>query len=100
MTPTAIFWSMIAHVALVYGVYIMMYRRRREAVKAGNVRVSQFGENQNEPAESLFVLSRYVHAYIHVTSNGIRHRQPAFTAGLVAVALLWLWLAVNLLGAG
>ena len=45
----------------------------------------------------LFVISRYVHAWIHVTSNRIRYRQPAFTAGFVILALMWLWLAVSIL---
>jgi hypothetical protein len=139
MNSTAIFWPMIAHVALVYGIYILTYLRRVKAVKGGSARVSQFRENRDEPAESLFarnnlanqfelpvlfhagclalfvtgaagttaivlawlfVLSRYAHAYIHVTSNRIRYRQPAFSAGLVALALMWLLLAANLLGAG
>ena len=138
MNSTAIFWPMVAHVALVYGVYILMFMRRKQAVKAGSVRISQFRENQNEPAESLsvrnnlanqfelpvlfhaaclalfaagaagtvaivlawlFVVSRYVHSYIHITSNRIRYRQPAFSAGFLAVALLWLALAVHLIGA-
>lgn len=136
MKQTAIFWPMIAHVALVFGVYVLMSARRREAVAKGSVRVSHFRENQNEPPESLFVrnnlanqfelpvlfhivclalyvtegagwfalvvawifaASRYVHTAIHVTSNRIRYRQPAFIVGLVAVALLWLWLALHIL---
>ncbi len=48
----------------------------------------------------LFVVSRYVHSFIHVTSNRIRHRQPAFVVGFLAVIALWVLLAVNLLGAG
>lgn len=136
MNQTAIFWPMIAHVALVFGIYVLMSMRRRQAVANGSVRISQFRENQNEPPESLFVrnnlanqfelpvlfhiaclalyvtqgagwtalviawifaLSRYAHTAIHVTSNRIRYRQPAFIVGLVAVALLWLWLALHLL---
>ena len=42
----------------------------------------------------VFVLSRCVHAYVHVTSNRIRYRQPAFVAGFVALVLMWLWLAI------
>ena len=42
----------------------------------------------------LFVLSRYVHAYVHVTNNRLRYRRPAFIVGFVIVGLLWLWLAV------
>jgi hypothetical protein len=43
-----------------------------------------------------FVLSRYVHAYVHVTSNRIRHRRPLFMIGFLLHFLLWLWLAINL----
>jgi hypothetical protein len=138
MNQTAIFWPMIAHVALVFGIYVLMFRRRKAAVQAGSARISQFRENQNEPAESLFVrnnlanqyelptlfhvaclalyavagagvfalvlawvfvASRYVHAYIHVTTNRIRYRQMAFTVGFVALGLMWLMLALHLLAA-
>lgn len=43
-----------------------------------------------------FVLSRYVHAYVHVTSNRIRYRRPLFMIGFLLHFLLWLWLAINL----
>ncbi len=46
----------------------------------------------------LFVASRYVHAFIHVTSNRIRHRQPAFMVGFVVLIVLWGMLAVHLVG--
>ena len=136
MNQTAIFWPMIAHVALVYGVYFMMFLRRMSGVRAGSARVSQFRENRDEPAQSLFVrnnltnqfelpvlfhvcclalyatgaagavavalawlfvLSRYVHAWIHVTSNRIRFRQPAFTLGFLALGAMWIALAIHIL---
>lgn len=46
----------------------------------------------------LFVVSRYVHAAIQVTSNRIRFRQPAFLSGYIASGGLWLWLSLHLLG--
>lgn len=137
MTGTAIFWPMIAHVALVVGLYALLGLRRGAAVKAGRAKVSQFRENLNEPADSLFVrnslsnqfelpalfhivclalhvtggdgawavalawlfvASRYVHAAIHVTSNRIRHRQPAFTAGFVVLIALWATLGLRIAG--
>jgi hypothetical protein len=136
MNQTAIFWPMLAHVALVYGIYVMMFLRRKAAVQAGSTKISQFRENTNEPAESLFVrnnlanqyelpvlfhicclalyavtaaglfavvltwifvLSRYVHAYIHVTSNRIRYRQPAFSLGFLVLAIMWVWLAISII---
>ena len=138
MNQTAIFWPMIAHAALVFAIYALLGLRRRQAVEGGSARISQFRENRDEPAESLFVrnalenqfelpmlfyavclalqasgavdaltlslawlfaVSRYVHTFIHVTSNRIRHRQPAFVIGFLAVIALWGLLAVHLLRA-
>jgi hypothetical protein len=135
MSGTAIFWPMIAHVALVFGIYGLMALRRKQAVEAGSVRISQFRENRDEPVESLFVrnnlanqfelpvlfhacclalqasggagsvvlglawifvVSRYAHAAIHVTTNRIRHRQPAFIVGFLALAAMWAALAVHI----
>ena len=45
----------------------------------------------------VFVVSRYAHAWIHVTSNRLRYRRPAFVVGFVCLALMWLWLALHLL---
>lgn len=137
MNQTALFWPMILQVALIYGVYVLMFLRRKAAVQAGSIRISQFRENQNEPAESLFVrnnlanqfelpvlffavclalyvtnganvltvalawvfvISRYVHAAIHVTSNRIRYRQPAFTLGFLVLLVLWVWFALHIAG--
>ncbi len=136
MNQIAIFWPMLAHVALVYGVYFLMYLRRSAAVRSGGARVSQFRENREEPAESLFVrnnlanqfelpvlfhvcclalyatagaglvavvlawvfvASRYVHAWIHVTSNRIRFRQPAFSLGFLALGAMWIALAIHII---
>ena len=135
MEATAIFWPMIAHVALVYGVYALIALRRKRAVEAGSARISQFRENRDEPLESLFVrnnlanqfelpvlfhacclalfasggvgtvvlilawifvVSRYVHAVIHVTTNRIRHRQPAFVAGFLSLAAMWMVFAIHI----
>lgn len=42
----------------------------------------------------LFVLSRYVHSYIHVTSNRISRRRAAFILGVATLAVMWIWLAI------
>lgn len=135
MTQVAIFWPMIAQVALIYAIYGLVSQRRIKAVKAGKAKASQFRENLNEPEESLFarnslvnqfelpvlffvvcillhaiaaaglvatvlawifVLSRIVHAWIHVTSNRIRYRRPAFVAGFVTLGVMWAYLAYRL----
>lgn len=43
----------------------------------------------------LFVLSRYVHAYIHVTTNRVTRRFYAYTVGSVTLYLMWLVFAVR-----
>jgi len=136
MTQTAIIWPMIAHVALVFFVYVLLGMRRRQAVMSGETRISSFRENQNEPPSSLFarnnlenqfelpvlfhacclamfvtgaagmwavvvawlfVVSRVAHTAIHVTSNRVRFRQPAFLAGFLLLGVMWGMLAIHLL---
>lgn len=46
----------------------------------------------------LFALSRVVHAWIHVTTNRIRYRRPAFALGYFVLGAMWVWLAMHLLG--
>ena len=135
MTQTAILWPMIAHVALVFAVYVLLGLRRRQAVMAGEAKISGFRENQNEPPLSLFarnnlenqfelpmlfhaaclalfvsgavgtvavalawlfIASRVIHTIIHVTSNRIRYRQPAFLAGFLLLGGMWVLLAIHL----
>ncbi len=45
----------------------------------------------------IFVASRYVHAYIHVTSNRVSRRFFAFSVGSVTLYLMWLVFAVRVL---
>jgi len=45
---------------------------------------------------ALFVVSRYVHAFIHVTSNHVIRRFQAYLAGVVLLCVLWVDLAVRL----
>ena len=45
----------------------------------------------------LFVALRYVHAAIHVTVNRVDQRFAVFAAGLVVLALLWVWLVLRLI---
>lgn len=48
----------------------------------------------------LFVLSRAVHAYIHVTKNHVFNRFKAYIVGVAVIFLLWLILGVRLVMAG
>jgi len=46
----------------------------------------------------IFVVTRYVHAFIHTTSNRIVWRYKAFFAGAIVLALCWLWFALHIAG--
>lgn len=137
MNQTAIFWPMLAHVALIYGIYVLLSRQRVKAVSSGSARSSQFRENLNEPTESLFVHNslrnqfelpmlfyplcivlyvtdgvtlltvilawlfvalRYIHAFIHMTTNRIRYRRPIFAIGWLVLGILWLTFAFQIAG--
>ncbi|KQW31594.1 hypothetical protein ASE36_04970 [Rhizobium sp. Root274] len=41
----------------------------------------------------LFVVSRYLQAYMHITGN-LALRRASFMAGFVSLFLMWLWLVV------
>ncbi|CDX57800.1 conserved membrane hypothetical protein [Mesorhizobium plurifarium] len=138
MRQTAIFWPMLAHVLLVYIVYLVMLKRRYLAVKSGEARVSQYKVRSTEPASSvtvannlinqfelpvlfhvlclalfvtngvnyltlalmwLFIVSRYVHAWVHLDRNYVLHRSRAFSLGAGILFVAWIWFALHLLGA-
>lgn len=44
----------------------------------------------------LFVASRYLHSFIHLTYNNILHRLSIFWLGFICVLGLWIVLVVNL----
>lgn len=46
----------------------------------------------------IFVLSRVLHAAIHIGPNKIRQRTPAFALGFLVVFLMWVKLAVHVIG--
>ena len=47
--------------------------------------------------EWIFVLSRIVHAWIHVTSNHVPYRAAAFSIGALVVLVMWVLFAVRIL---
>lgn len=137
MTPTAIFWPMLAHVLLVYIVYLALAVRRRASVRTGEARAAQFKLRGSEPESSItvssnlmnqfelpvlfhvlclalfatggvgavtlalawiFIASRYVHAWVHLTSNRLRLRSPLFQFGAFVLGLAWIWFALHLAG--
>jgi hypothetical protein len=135
--PTAIFWPVIAQVALIHAVYFLMLRRRRGAVRAGLAKAQDYWVPAIEPAPSataarclinqfelpvlfflvcilfyltagvnntvvaaawLFVLSRFAHAYVHVTSNRLTLRRRFFVTGFIFNFVLWVLFAAHIAG--
>jgi hypothetical protein len=45
----------------------------------------------------VFVLSRIVHAFIHVTSNDIRLRFPAYCVGAIVLLVMWVLFALAII---
>ena len=45
----------------------------------------------------LFVLSRYAHSYVHVTSNRISLRGLTFGIGMLVLMIMWIIFAVRIL---
>ncbi|WDR06130.1 MAPEG family protein [Devosia rhodophyticola] len=43
-----------------------------------------------------FVVLRYIHTAIHVTTNRVHRRFAAYVLGMLVLALLWLWLTIRL----
>ncbi len=101
MTSTAILWPMIAQVLLVYCVYALLSLRRRQAVRGGHARVSQFRENREEPPESLFVRNNLANQFelpvlFYVACLAL------FVTGAgdaVSVTLAWLFVASRVMHA-
>lgn len=45
----------------------------------------------------VFVISRIVHAGIHITGNNVTHRFAAYTVGLLVLILMWVIFAIRIL---
>ena len=45
----------------------------------------------------IFVISRIVHAGVHITSNNVNQRFAAYTVGMVVLLLMWAIFAVRIL---
>lgn len=46
----------------------------------------------------IFAISRYAHAWVHLTSNNLLFRRRIFFFGAVVLLLAWIWFALHLLG--
>ncbi|TPM39414.1 MAPEG family protein [Mesorhizobium sp. B2-3-4] len=45
----------------------------------------------------IFVATRYVHAWVHLTSNDLRLRSRFFALGALILLVGWIWFALHLL---
>lgn len=46
----------------------------------------------------IFVISRYAHAWVHLTGNNLLLRRRIFFFGAAVLLLAWIWFAFHLLG--
>lgn len=138
MNNDLIFLPVLAHVALVFMLYIYLGIVKSRAVKEGSVDrkkaaldpkawpvsvvkvLNNLGNQFESPVifyiisiiyyltnnvdsflisiMSIYVLTRYMHTYIHVTSNFVPHRFKLFLVGVLILLALTIWLALKLIG--
>ena len=64
---------------------------------AGALLALHFGPTLFEVALAwLFVVTRYAHAFVHITDNHVIRRFTAYFAGLLLLCVFWLDLVVRL----
>ena len=130
MNNAAILYPILAHIFLVFILYILMGVRKHKAVKAKDVNYKEASLNNKAwPERTLlvtnnlanqseapvlfyalcivtfltntsnvfavglaiaFVSLRYIHSYVHVTSNYVPHRALAFMLSLVTLLVLFI----------
>ncbi|MFD1982715.1 MAPEG family protein [Mesorhizobium newzealandense] len=95
MNQTTIFWPMLAHVLLIYIVYVVLGRRRYGAIRSGEAKPGQYKVRSTEPASSITVASNLINQFelpvlfyvlcltLHVT-NGVNY---------LTLALMWIFVA-------
>ncbi|MBD8685855.1 MAPEG family protein [Rhizobium sp. CFBP 13717] len=127
------FWPMIAHALLVFGLYVLLFIRRKKYTFSNKESFKRFRDAGEEADQSrvvnknlanqfelpmlfhaaclllyitdadniatiilawIFIAARYVHSYVHVTSNRLRYRAPAFAISFLALILMWGWLGI------
>jgi hypothetical protein len=97
MTGFEILWPMIAHVGLVYILYMLLGLRRRQMMQQGKVRISDYRENTTEPPESLFVKNCIANQFeLPVLFHACCILLYVTEADkLVAVVLAWIFVALR-----
>ena len=138
MNNDLIFLPVLAHVILIFMLYIYLGIVKSRAVKEGSVdrkeaalntkawpeSVVKVLNNLNNQFEtpvifyiisvfyyltnnvdsilvsimSFYVVTRYMHAYVHLTSNYVPYRFKLFLVGALILLVLTLWLVLKLMG--
>ena len=138
MNNDLIFLPVLAHVVLIFMLYIYLGIVKSKAVKEGTVDrkkaaldpkawpepvvkvINNLGNQFESPiifyiisiiyyltnnvdsllisVMSLYVLTRYMHTYIHVTSNFVPYRFKLFLVGVLILLALTVWLILKLMG--
>ncbi|MFT4764379.1 MAG: hypothetical protein ACI9OH_001473 [Oleispira sp.] len=138
MNNDLIFLPVLAHVVLIFMLYIYLGIVKSRAVKEGTVDrkkaaldpkawpesvvkvINNLGNQFESPIifyiisiiyyltnnvdsflisiMSIYVLTRYMHTYIHVTSNFVPYRFKLFLVGVLILLVLTLWLVLKLMG--
>ena len=138
MNNDLIFLPVLAHVVLIFMLYIYLGIVKSRAVKEGTVDrkkaaldpkawpesvvkvINNLGNQFESPIifyiisiiyyltnnvdsflisiMSIYVLTRYMHTYIHVTSNFVPYRFKLFLVGVLILLVLTLWLLLKLMG--
>ncbi|MER9134873.1 MAPEG family protein [Mesorhizobium sp. M0830] len=95
MNQTTIFWPVLAHVLLIYIVYVVLGRRRYGAVRSGEAKPSQYQARSTEPSSSSAVAANLINQFelpvlfyvlclmLHLT-NGVNY---------LTLALMWIFVA-------
>lgn len=123
-------YAMFTMILLTFAIAIYLFVLRVNAIKKGQVKISQFRLNNNADVPDrlvqaarnysnlfevpllfyiagvlalalhletitlvilswMFVISRLIHSWIHLTSNNVLHRLKAFMFGNICVLLMW-----------
>ena len=138
MNNDLIFLPVLAHVVLIFMLYIYLGIVKSKAVKEGTIDrkkaaldpkawpepvvkvINNLGNQFESPiifyiisiiyyltnnvdsllisVMSLYVLTRYMHTYIHVTSNFVPYRFKLFLVGVLILLALTAWLILKLMG--
>ncbi|MBX5056640.1 hypothetical protein HJB51_27265 [Rhizobium lentis] len=97
MTGYEIFWPLLAHVALVYGLYALLSLRRAKMIRAGKIARSEYRENRAEPVESLVIKNALANQFelpvlFHVCCILLYITQAD---NIITVGLAWIFVALR-----